>query len=102
LKYKNKSIIKLKTLIVINMICSICNEKGHRSNNKKYHPTYELIKNNKLKDKIVIPEKLRSDVVDNIPKVLEICPIPESIDINYIKDNVKEYMKCRKTFYIET
>jgi hypothetical protein len=84
------------------MICSICNEKGHRSNNKKYHPTYELIKNNKIKDKIVIPEKLRSDIVDNIPKVLEICPIPESIDINYIKDNVKEYMKCRKTFYIET
>jgi len=36
--------MKLKRLIVINMICSICNEKGHRSNNKKYHPTYELIK----------------------------------------------------------
>ena len=61
-----------------------------------------MIRNNKSKDKIVIPEKLRSDVIDTIPKVLELCPIPESIDITYIKDQVKVYMEGRQQFYIET
>lgn len=84
------------------MICSICNEEGHRSNNKKYHPKYELVRNTKNKEKITIPEKLRSDVIDTIPKVLEICAIPESVNIDYIKDKVKVYMEGRKEFYVET
>ena len=90
------------------MPCSICKQEGHKANNKKFHHNFEIIKKDKLEkkqinDSLVLEEKLRSEIItNNLPKVLEICSIPSSIDINYLKEKVKIYMDGRKEFYTES
>lgn len=43
-----------------------------------------------------------STSASSMPCVLEPCKIPASVDIEYLKHNVQQYMESRKEFYKET
>ena len=77
--------------------CSNCGNEGH-INTKNKPCTLEPKKKIPIEPK----ETNNNEENNNEEKILEICPIPSSIDLEKLKYEVKKYIESRADFYKET
>jgi len=92
------------------MRCSKCKMEGHNANNTKFHSKIlDIIKEPKVEveeSKVEVEESKveveESNIINKSQYVLELCPIPESINQNKLKEYITEYMEPRIKFYKDT
>lgn len=95
----------------IRMKCSSCGLTGHSKRVCSIPITpaqLKMAKNTRSKTEIINTAKALIEMKKNsiqhntTPAVLEISPLPISINVEFLKDKVKTYIDSRKDFYVES